>query len=218
MKVSRLILGLILALTLGLIPRAEAQETIKLMQPDLSQPGKNVLQAMKDRHSERTYGVGDLSLKQLSEVLWAAGGVNRTLEDGKIGRTAPSSHNDQAIDIYAFTKTAVYKYDPVAHELVLFLTGDHRETSGVQSYVSNAPLNLVYVADISKVSGDTNDYKIRLVSMDVGHMSENVYLYAAAYGLNAICRSNIDPSELRTLLKLGDHFEPLLGQTVGLPQ
>lgn len=219
-KMSRLALGLGLVMTLVLFVAAgaEAQETIKLSQPDFSQAGKNVLEAIKDRKSERTYGPGDLSRKQLSEVLWVAGGINRTFEDGKVGRTAPTSHNDQAIDIYAFTKTGVYKYDPLKHELTRYIEGDHRGSSGVQSYVANAPLNLLYVADISKISGDTTDYKVRSACMDVGHISENVYLYASAYGLSAICRSNIDPGELRTLLKLGEHFEPLLGQTVGLPQ
>ena len=216
-KTFRAALALALILSLGSLARAEAQDNIKLAQPSFTQ-GKTVLQAIKDRKSDREYGSGDLSRKQLSEVLWAAGGVNRKLPDGQVGRTAPSSHGDQAIDIYAMTKDAVYKYDPLKHELVFLFDGDHRSAAGIQSYVARAPLNLIYVADLSRVSGDTEAYKLAAVYMDVGHNSENVYLYGASAGLNVICRSNIDPDELSSLLKLPEHYLPLLGQTVGLPK
>ncbi len=209
------ILALILALTFA--SPAGAQGNIKLAQPDLAK-GKTVLQALKARKSERVFGAGDLSHQQLSEVVWAAAGVNRPLGGDKAGRTAPTSHNDQAIDAYVFTKTGVYRYDPLKHELIFLFPGDHRARAGVQSYVGTAPLNLVLVADLSRVTGDTREDKMSNVLMDVGHMSENVYLYGASAGLNVICRSSIDRDDLRSLLKLPAHCEPLLGVTVGLPR
>lgn len=193
---------------------AGAQESIKLLPPDLSS-GKTVLQALNERKSERVFGLGELSQRQLSEVLWAAAGVNRTLEGDKMGRTAPSSHNNQAIDAYAFTKSGVYKYDHLKHELAFMFPGDHRAAAGPQSYVATAPLNLVLVADLSRVTGDAREYQMMSVSMDAGHMSENVYLYGASAGLHVICRSTIERDELQALLKLSDHFVPLLGVTVG---
>ena len=212
---------LALALALAWVSPAPAQEAlIRLQQPDFTK-GKTVLQAMKDRKSDRVYGSGDLSLRQLSEVLWAAAGANRPLEGDKMGRTAPSGHNDQAVDTYAFTKAGVYKYDHLKHELNLVLAGDKRQAAGVQSYVATAPLNLIFVADLSKITADTVEdlqEKINIANTDVGHMSENVYLYSASAGLNVICRNNIEPEALSKLLNLSEHYLPILGVTVGLPK
>ncbi len=221
MKRTMLSLSLTLALALvlaaaGAAP-AGAEETIKLAQPDFSK-GMTVLSALKARKSDRIFGSGELSRQQLSEVLWAAAGVNRELGDGKVGRTAPTSHDDQSIDTYAFTKNGVYRYDPRAHELIQVVAGDQRTKAGVQSYVAMAPLNLIFVADLNRTTGDSDAGKKEALYMNVGHMSENVYIYAASAGLHVICRSSIEPDELRTLLKLNDNYVPLLGVTVGLPQ
>ncbi len=214
---------LLTVLALGLImvfgPRAgaaEEEETVKLVQPDFGK-GATVLQALKDRKSDRVFGSADLSRQQLSEVLWAAAGVNREMSDGRAGRTAPSSHNDQAIDTYAFLKSGVYKYDPLKHELIQVAEGDLRVKAGVQSYVGTAPLSLIFVADTGRLTGDDEASKREAMNFDAGHMSENVYLYAASAGLNAICRSTIDRDEVRNLLNLDDRYVPLLGVTVGLP-
>lgn len=216
---KRTVLGLALALALAVAwtAPAGAEETIKLAQPDFSK-GITVLSALKARKSDRIFGPGDLSRQQLSEILWAAAGVNRDLGDGKVGRTAPSSHDDQSIDTYAFTKDGVYRYDPRAHELTRVVAGDQRAKAGVQSYVTTAPLNLIFVADLNRTTGDSDKSKKEALYMNVGHMSANVYLYAASAGLNVICRSSIEPDDLRALLKLNDNYEPLLGVTVGQPQ
>ena len=210
-------LGLTLALFLFSGPALAQNEVIRLPQPDLAK-GKIVMQALQERKSDRVFSPKDLSNQQLGDILWAAAGINRRTGEEKMGRTAPSSHNDQAVDAYAFTRNGLYKYDPVKHELAPVLAGDHRAKAGVQSYVASAPLNLILVADMSKISGEDERDKFLAAGMNVGHMSENVYLYGAAAGLNVICRSNIDPDELRLLLKLGGHFEPLLGVTVGHPR
>lgn len=216
---KRAVFGLILALTLAVVftAPAGAEETIKLIQPDFAK-GMTVLQALKARKSDRIFGPGDLSRQQLSEILWAAAGVNREMGDGQVGRTAPTSHNDQSIDTYAFTPDGVYKYDPRAHELTRVVAGDQRAAAGVQSYVSTAPLNLILVADLNRTTGDSDEDKRAGLYMNAGHMSENVYLYAASAGLNVICRSSIEPDELRTLLNLPGNYVPLLGVTVGRPQ
>ena len=216
-KLLRFGLGLTLALFLSSGPAWAQNEVIRLPQPDLAK-GKTVMLAIQGRKSDRVFSSKDLNHQQLADIVWAAAGVNRRIDEEKMGRTAPSSHNDQAVDTYAFTKNGIYKYDPIRHELNLVLEGDHRDKAGIQSYVASAPLNLLLVADMSKISGDTDRDKLLAAGMSVGHMSENVYLYSAATDLNVICRSNIAHDELRLLLKLGRHFEPLLGVTVGYPQ
>lgn len=205
-----------LALSGGLGGVLWAGEVIVLPPPDLT-VGKNLMQSIQDRKSNRVFSPKPLSQQQLSSIMWAAAGVNRRTTEGKMGRTTPSSHNDQAIDVYAFTKDGVYKYDPFGHKLEKVISGDYRSKAGVQSYVVTAPLNLVFVADLSRVSGETERDRLMFVSMDVGHMSENVYLYSAASELNAICRNSIDKEVIRQLLWLGENYEPLLGMTIGYP-
>jgi SagB-type dehydrogenase family enzyme len=189
---------------------------IKLAQPDLKSKGLTVIQAMKNRKSDRVFADRDLTNQHLSEVLWAAGGINRDkMPDGGIGRTAPTGRNLQEIEIFAITKDGVYRYDPLAHELQPITDGDHRAAAGAQGYVASAPLNIIYVADLGKFkSGDDREKQVA-AAIDLGHFSENVYLYCASAGLNVVSRTSINPGELAKLLKLDSHSRPLLGQTVG---
>ena len=213
-----LCISLTLLLTLLAGPLPAELNNIKLVRPDFSK-GKTVLEALRDRKSDRVYDSDNLSGRHISEVLWAAGGINRDSGAGeKLKRTAPSANNDQSITIYAVTKNGVYRYDPMEHELIGILAGDHRSKAGLQSYVTTAPLNLIYVSDLSKVTGDTKERKLMSAAMDAGHISQNVYLYCASAGLNTIARSSIDQDEIRNMLKLDESFEPLLGQTVGQPK
>ncbi|MDR3038673.1 MAG: SagB/ThcOx family dehydrogenase [Candidatus Adiutrix sp.] len=209
-----------LALALILAAPAAAAElaTVKLPPPDFNAPGKTVIQALRDRKSDRVFAETPLSPKQLSEVLWAAGGINRPeIPEGGPGRTAPTSHNLQPLDIFAVTKEGVYKYDPKGHELQPVTAGDHRASAGVQAYVASAPLNIIYVANLNKLRGEDDPEKQSAANIDLGHMSENVYLYCASAGLNVIARTSIEPALLSTLLKLDENFLPLMGQTVGYP-
>lgn len=213
-KAFFLIAGLILLA--GGPAGALAQEPFKLDQPDLS-GGKPVLSILQDRHSSREFSSAALDRRQIAEILWAAGGVNRRHDDGSVGFTYPNSHNDQAMIVYAITRDGAYRYDPIGHELVLLAPGDHRAVAGVQSYVADAPLNLLYVADMSRITSETETERLMTAALNAGHMAENVYLYATMEKLNVISRSNIDRDELRLLFKLPIYFEPILGQTVGLP-
>jgi nitroreductase len=212
---------LTLALMLGLLTiaaPAQAQEpSLKLAPPDFEAQGPTVLQALKNRKSDRVFADRELSLQHLSEVLWAAGGVNRPkLPNGGVGRTAPTARNLQAIEIFALTKDGVYHYDHQAHELKLRTGGDNRAGAGTQAYVAAAPLNLIYVVDLGKLQGGGEE-KIINAALDAGHISENVYLYCASAGLNAIARISFDPAVLAPLLKTDKNYLPLLAQTVGYP-
>lgn len=105
------------------------------------------MQALKNRRSERKLLAEKLSLEHLSEILWAANGVNR--EDGK--RTAPSALNRHLVDVYAVLADGTYLYEPSEHVLLPVAEGDFRKLAGKQDYVHTAPLNLVYVADFAKL-------------------------------------------------------------------
>ena len=209
------LLTLALGLALGLLAAPAQAEftTIKLAQPDFEAKGLTVIQALKARKSDRAFADQELSLTHLSEVLWAAGGINRP--DGH--RTAPTANNRQAIEIFALTKDGAYRYDPPSHELRPLTSGDHRAAAGTQDFVAAAPLNLIYVADLGKYKGSDAEKKA-VAGMDLGHFSENVYLYCASAGLNIVTRISIDPKVLAPLLKLDDGFLPLMGQTVGYPK
>ena len=214
-----LILLLTLAVALGLgAVAAEAADlaAVKLPPPDFNAPGKTVVQALRDRQSSRAFAATDLSSQRISEVLWAAGGINRPkMPEGGPGRTAPTSHNLQPFEIFVILKEGIYHYDPQGHALQPVAAGDHRAAAGIQSYVAAAPLNLIYVADLNKLPGADELEKVAAANLDLGHLSENVYLYCASVGLSVIARTSIEPDILASLLQLDDNFRPLLGQTVG---
>ena len=121
-------------------------QTIKLPPPRTS-GGKPLMQALKDRHSSREFSGRELPADVLSSLLWAAFGINRPKTGG---RTAPSAHDWEEIDLYVATARGLYLYDPRIHALKEILAQDIRAKTGIQSFVAEAPLNLVYVADLTR--------------------------------------------------------------------
>jgi SagB-type dehydrogenase family enzyme len=199
---------------LGLIACAFAQELkpIPLPQPS-TEGGKPLMQALKERHTTREFSAEKIPLQVLSNLLWAANGINR--DDGH--RTAPSAMNKQETDIYIAKEDGVYLYDAKTNTLVPIVTGDHRAAAGKQDFVANAPLNLIYVADYGRMGTTAEDDKRFYAAADVGFIAENVYLYCASDGLNCVVRGYVDRDEIAKLLKLRSDQHVLLGQTVGYP-
>lgn len=187
-------------------------EAITLKQPRFAS-GKTVLEALENRKSTREYSSEPLSEHELSELLWAAGGINRA--DGH--RTAPSAMNTQNIDIYVFLATGIYKYEPKKHILEPIIEGNHQKESGSQEYVATAPVNLLLVARPAVVKGKevTPEQQDSWSYLAAAYISENVYLYCAAAGLATVARAFIDKEALKELLKLTDKEEAVLGQSVG---
>ena len=169
--------------------------------------------AVSDRHSDREFSTRELSLQDLSDLLWAANGVNRP-GDGK--RTAPSALNKQDVDIYVFLAKGVYLYDASKHVLKLVAEGDHRAVvAGRQDFVKQAPVSLVYVSDLSRV-GMGLDEQVKLMgAMDAGIVSQNVNLFCAGVGLSTVPRASMDQEALRKLLKLSDTQVPMMNNPVG---
>lgn len=192
---------------------AEELKPIKLLTPQ-TQGGKPLMQALKERKSSREFSQQDLPLQVISDMLWAAFGINRP-DSG--GRTAPSPMNTQEIDIYVVKSQGVYLYDAKANILTPVATGDMRGITGIQPFVAEAPINLIYVADLSKMERIADTDIDFYTGCDAGFISQNVYLYCASVGLSTVVRAWVDKPVLAKAIKLRPNQRIILAQTVGYP-
>ena len=176
--------------------------------------GKHLMQALRERRSERAFAPRDLTPQVVSNLLWAADGVNRP--DGR--RSAPSAMNRQTIDIYVVKADGAYLYNPTQNQLDPVAAADLRGATGTQSYVAQAPLNLVYVSDYSKMGDSPEIDKAMLAGAETGFVGQNVYLYCASVGLATVIRASIDKDALTKALKLRPGQHVVLAQTVGYPK
>jgi len=189
-------------------------DVIKLPAPQLD-GGKNLMRVLKDRKSERAFSPKKLPINVLSNMLWAACGINRP-KDGK--RTAPSAMNRQSIDVYVAQAEGLFLYDPKGHTLKSIINQDIRALTGKQSFVADAPVTLIYVADLKKMGNATDEEKNFYSIADTGFISENVYLFCASEGLGTVVRGSIDREPLAKAMKLADTQKIILAQTVGYPK
>jgi len=193
------------------IPLNLESDTVLLPPPSL--PSQFTLEeALKRRRSTRNFLPDELPLETLSALLWSASGVNRPQEGG---RTAPSARNWQEIDVYVVTAEGAYRYEPEAHRLLLVKAQDLRAQTGMQDFVAEAPLDLVYVADLARMTDVSADDKPFLAGADAAFIAQNVYLYCAAAGLAAVVRAMIDRRQLAQSLDLPVNRRIMLAQTVG---
>ena len=176
--------------------------------------GKPLMQALKERQSSRAFSDRELSLQVMSDLLWAAAGINRA-DTGK--RTAPSARNWQEIDVYAVMTDGVYLYDAKANVLKAVMPGDLRKATGMQDFVAIAPLNLLYVADVTKMADSRPEDRALYSSADAGFIAENVYLFCASEGLATVVRGSVDRDALAAALKFPENKKVILAQTVGYP-
>ncbi len=193
---------------------AQEPGLVELPKPDTS-GGRPLMQVLKDRHSTREFSTDTLSLPVLSNLLWAACGINRSAE-GK--RTAPSAMNWQEIDVYVSTKHGLFLYDPLKHVLAPILLEDIREKTGMQPFVKDVPVNLVYVADMAKASRGSDADKSFYTAADAAFISENVYLYCASEGLATVVRGSVEREALGKAMKLRADQRIILAQSVGYPK
>jgi SagB-type dehydrogenase family enzyme len=182
--------------------------------PPRTDGGRPLMQVLKDRSSSRSFSNDTIPVQVLSDMLWAAWGINRP-ESGR--RTAPSASNRQEIDVYVTTDNGVFVYDAVGHALNPVLAEDIRALTGTQPYVKDAPVNLVYVADFSKMGNGDDNQKYSTASANTGFISENVYLYCASEGLATVVRGSVDKPTLEAAMKLRPEQKVILAQTVGYP-
>lgn len=178
-------------------------QDIKLPAPDRT-VGQPLMKALNERKSTRDFQDKELSLQQLSDLLWAANGFNR---DDK--RTAPTANNRQELELYVALKSGLYFYDAKSNMLKIIKEGDYRKNTGTQDYVGTAALNVILVADMDKASSEQYAFT------DCGFIAQNIYLYCASEGLGAVVRGSFNKDELGELLQLKNNEQVLLTQSVG---
>jgi hypothetical protein len=193
---------------------AQEPKTIQLLPPDMD-GGRPLMRVLKDRASSRDFGLGKLPLQVLSNMLWAAFGVNRP-ESG--GRTAPSASNSQETDIYVAMSEGVFLYDARANLLKLVLPDDIRALTGRQAFVKDAPVNLIYVSDLSKMTRAAPADRDSYAAAHAGFISQNVYLFCASEGLATVVRASVDRPALARAMHLRPDQKITLAQTVGYPK
>jgi len=176
--------------------------------------GKPFMRVLKERQTSREFSNKKLPPQLLSDLLWAAFGINRP-ESGK--RTAPSARNWQEIEIFVIMEEGAYLYDPQLNKLKGVVKGDLRRLAGTPDFVAKAPLNLVYVADTTKMKGASTEDQALYSGADTGFIGQNVYLFCASEGLATVVRGSVDRKALAAALRLPDHKKITLAQTVGYP-
>ena len=182
--------------------------------PPLKQGGLPLMEALARRCSSREFASEPLPMQLLSDLLWAAWGMNRP--DG--GRTAPSAVNAQEIDMFVALPAGAYCYDATAHELHLVAASDLRSVTGYQDFVDEAPLDLVYVAEHGRMGLVPVAQRESYASAAAGAIAQNVYLFAASAGLATVIRAWIDRAAIADALSLTHDQQVLLSQTVGYPK
>jgi SagB-type dehydrogenase family enzyme len=203
-----------LALALHAAPAlAQNLQDIALPAPRM-EGGRPLMEVLKDRQSSRVFSDQMLPPQVLADLLWAAAGINRP-ESGK--RTVPSARNWQEVEVYVVTAGGAYLYDAKANALKAVVPGDLRKLTGGQDFVAVAPVNLVYVADTSRMSDSAPEDQALYSGADTGFIGQNVYLFCASEGLATVMRGSVDRKALAEALKLPEQKRIMLAQTVGYP-
>ena len=189
-----------------------ADKVIRLPKPNLNR-NSEVMEAFANRHSTREYAAKALTLTDLSDLLWAANGINRP-EEGK--RTAPSAMNKQDVDVYVVLPEGTYLYDAKAHQLNLVAEGDHRgAVAGGQAFVKSEPVSLLLVSDLSRLGDAKNTHTQLMGAVDAGIVSQNISIFCSAAKLATVPRASMDTAKLKSVLKLTDTQLPLMNHPVG---
>jgi len=204
----------VVLLALALAAQGMAQELAPVSLPaPQTDGGKPLMQALKLRASARAFAPDPLPPQTLANLLWAAWGINRP-QEGK--RTAPSARNWQEIDVLVVNASGAYLYDAAGNALKPLVAGDFRGLTGVQDFVKDAPFNLLFIADTSRMQGSQDPQPMAYA--DAAFIAQNVYLFCASEGLAVVVRASFDRPALAKALKLRDNQLIVLAQTVGFPK
>jgi nitroreductase len=209
MSRARMIAILVWASLAGAGSGAAELAAIALPAPQ-KEGGKPLMQALAARATSRSFAKDPLPAQTLADLLWAAWGVNRA--DGR--RTAPSAHNWQETELVVLLASGAYRYQAAANRLEPLVSGDLRALGGVQEFVKDAPVTLVFVADTARMEGDTEERR-QFAWADAAFISQNVYLFCASEGLATGVRAMIDRKALGEALGLREGQLVTLAQSVG---
>jgi len=207
--------GIAATATAAMIHTGAAQEvqSRSLPAPHM-EGGKPLMDCLKQRRSTREYATRELEPQILSDLLWAAFGVNRPSGD----RTAPYWRHVMVIDIYLAMADGVWLYEPRTHALSPHSAVDIRAQTGLQDFVATAPLNLVYVAHGERMTDVSPEERRLYASVDTGFIGQNVYLFCASEGLGSVFRGAVDYQKLARAMQLPTEQFITFAQSVGYPR
>lgn len=213
-RIRIMMMALFLLTGLAGSPVTEDMTPIELPRPQID-GGRPLMQAIGLRATSREFAPDPLPLQTLSNLLWAAWGINRP--DTK-KRTAPSAMNRQETTLYVVMEKGTYVYDAAAHNLNPVVAGDFRPLTGRQEFVKQAPMTLVFVADLMRMGDGPAEKKEPFAYCDAAFIGQNVHLFCASEGLATGVRANIDKPALAGALKLGANQFVSIAMTVGFPK
>lgn len=210
---KKYLISFVMLSAISICVNAQVSKEIKLNDPDLTR-GSNIMEAFSKRSSVREYSEKNLSLQDLSDLIWAAIGINRP-ESGKL--TAPTAMNDQEISLYVCFKEGVYLYDAKKHSLILVTEGDLRPVLAErQDFVKTAPVVLVIVADTSKFyKNSTKGEKELYCAIDAGIVSQNISIFCAGTNMGTVPRGWMNKEEFKKILNLNDSQIVYLNHPIG---
>lgn len=185
-----------------------------VLPPPQTDGGQPLMQALRARRTTRQFSPKKLPLQVLSNLLWAGFGVNRP-ENGH--RTAPSALNAQELDLYVITAEGAFLYEPGPHQLRPVAAGDLRALTGSQPFVTEAPLAVVFVADLARLARAKPQDREFYAAVDTGYVSQNIYLFCASEGLATVVH-DLERAPLAKALQLRPEQKIILAQAVGYPK
>jgi len=201
----RLLFSALLLTFMSVNASAQAVKQLPTPEKNLSM---TLMDALNKRHSERSFSDQPLSDQQLSQILWAACGVNRA--DGR--RTNPTAINAQDIDVYVCTKDGASLYNAKDNTLTEVTNEDIREILAQgQENMKNAPVFLLIVSDQSRFHQRADIYG----AMDAGYTSQNIYLVCTAMGLKTVARAMMNKEAVSKALGLGENIVLELNHPIG---
>lgn len=190
---------------------AQDNSAIQLPAPDKA-GGKALMACLNERKSSREFSSKEIPMQELSNLLWAANGINRE-KDGK--HTAPTAMNRQNMELYVMLPGGVYLYDDKGNTIQLIQSGNFMKSAGTQDFVAKSMLNILIVSDMEKLGDGAMEKKLVYAGVHAGAIMQNIYLYCASAGLNTVVRASFNQQELAALLKLPENKQIILAQTVG---
>lgn len=193
-------------------PAVGGAKTTRALRPPGQHGGMPLMDALSRRQSQRSFSSRPLDDQRLSDLLWAAAGINRPKLGG---RTTPSAMNAQEVQVYVALANGLFRYEPRAHELRLMLASDVRSVTGYQDFVDQAALDLIYVAEHTRMTLVPAAQRSAYAFAAAGAMAQNVYLYCASAGLATVIRAWFDHRALSQAMGLPPEQQLLLAQTVG---
>ena len=202
---------LLAAGAMGAVPVVALGQEARVLPPPRKETGRPLMQALQLRRSIREYSQRPLPPQVLSDLLWAAYGINRPSGD----RTAPYWRHMMVIDVYAAMADGLWIYDPGQHVLRPHLGADIRALTGTQNFVATAPLNLVYVVHGERMRDVSPEDRRLYGSVDAAFVGQNVYLYCASEGLATVFRGALDYEGLARVMRLPEGQFVAFAQTVG---